>query len=126
MARMGRPIKEIDKEAFEKLCAIMCTQVDIAGFFDVSVDTIERFCQRTYKATFAEIYKSKSAFGKVSLRRKQYEVAMSGNVPLLIWLGKQHLGQTEKQTVEILDEAADEFESQSSEKILQFIKGART
>ena len=29
----------------------------------------------------------------MSLRRKQKEVAMNGSVPMLIWLGKQHLGQ---------------------------------
>lgn len=89
-------LKEIDQAQFEKLCAILCTEEDIAGFFSVSVDTIERWCKRTYKQTFAEVYKKKSATGRVSLRRKQYEVAMGGNVGMLIWLGKQFLGQRDK------------------------------
>ena len=33
---------------------------------------------------------------KKALEEKQYEVAMEGNVQMLIWLGKQHLGQSEK------------------------------
>ena len=33
---------------------------------------------------------------KKALEEKQYEVAMEGNVQMLIWLGKQHLGQTDK------------------------------
>lgn len=33
---------------------------------------------------------------KVNLFAKQYEIAMEGNVTLLIWLGKQYLGQTDK------------------------------
>ena len=37
---------------------------------------------------------------KNSLREKQYDVAMSGNVSMLIWLGKQVLGQSDKQEVE--------------------------
>lgn len=34
---------------------------------------------------------------KKALEEKQYEVAMEGNVQMLIWLGKQHLGQTDKE-----------------------------
>ena len=33
---------------------------------------------------------------KKRLKRKQIEVAMSGNVAMLIWLGKQYLDQSEK------------------------------
>ena len=31
----------------------------------------------------------------MSLRRKQYELALEGDRTMLIWLGKQHLGQSE-------------------------------
>jgi hypothetical protein len=92
---MGRKQIEISRSDFENLCAIWCTLEDIAGWFDCSADTIERWCKRTYQATFAETYKKKSAKGAVSLRRKQFELAQKGNVGLLIWLGKQHLGQRE-------------------------------
>lgn len=96
MAKMGRPKKVIDKKQFEGMCAIFCTLNEIAGLFDCSEDTIERWCKRTYKETFAEVYKKKSAMGKMSLRRVQYETAMSGNTSLMIWLGKQYLGQSDK------------------------------
>ena len=77
---MGRPRKEIDFEQFEKLCALLCTLSDIAGWFRVSEDTIETRVKEHYNATFSEVYKKHSAIGKVSLRRKQYEIAMDGNV----------------------------------------------
>lgn len=96
MARVGRPQKNISKDQFEKLCGIFCTLNEIASFFDVSEDTIERWCKRTYKVNFADVFKMKSAMGKISLRRKQFEIANNGNVPLLIWLGKQYLGQADK------------------------------
>ena len=32
----------------------------------------------------------------VELRKKQFEMAMDGNVQMLIWLGKQYLGQSDK------------------------------
>jgi len=56
--------------------------------------------------TFAEYYKKESASGKMSLRRAQWTRALGtkdvqgnykndGSVPMLIWLGKQYLGQAE-------------------------------
>ena len=32
---------------------------------------------------------------RVALKKKQFQMAMNGNVPMLIHLGKQYLGQTE-------------------------------
>ena len=90
----GRPRKEINKENFEKLCQYQCTEVEIAGFFDCSEDTIERWCKRTYNCTFAEIYKKKSAGGKISLRRAQFKLAEK-NASMAIFLGKNYLGQTD-------------------------------
>ena len=34
-----------------------------------------------------------------SLRAKQFELAMRGNPTMLVWLGKQELGQTDRQQV---------------------------
>jgi hypothetical protein len=96
MSKLGRPRKEIDWEQFDKLCSLQCTLVEIAGWFDCSEDTIERRVEEEYRVTFAEHYKKRSAKGKMSIRRKQFDVAMSGNVTMLIWLGKQFLGQKDK------------------------------
>lgn len=92
MARTGRPKKEIDPEVFEGLCRIQCTLQEIASFFKCSEDTIERWCKRTYKVTFADAYKKYSASGKISLRRAQLKLAEK-NATMAIWLGKQYLGQ---------------------------------
>ncbi len=100
MAKTGRPQKEIDKDTFEKLCALFCTQNDIADFFECSIDTVSRWCQRTYGTTFADIYPKKQAKGKISLRRYQFESAQKGNATMQIWLGRQYLGQTDRQEIE--------------------------
>lgn len=100
---MGRPRKEIDQKLFEKLCGIFCTEEEIAGVFDCSVDTIERWCKRTYHESFAEIYKKKNATGKMSLRRNQMKLS-ERNAAMAIWLGKQYLGQ--KDYVEVADPEA--------------------
>lgn len=98
MARTGRPKKEIDETQFTKLCGLQCTEEEIAGFFDCSVDTIERWCKRELKETFAEAFKKRSVGGKVSLRRYQFELAKK-SAAMAIWLGKQYLGQTDKQDI---------------------------
>lgn len=91
----GRPRKEIDKSLFEKLCGLQCTKEEIAGVVEVSEDTVERWCKRTYKATFSEVYKKFSAKGKMSLRRLQFKLAEK-SASMAIFLGKQYLGQTDK------------------------------
>jgi hypothetical protein len=49
---------------------------------------------------FSEYYRLKASVGKISLRRKQYSIAQEGNVTMLIWLGKNWLGQTDKLDIE--------------------------
>ena len=89
---MARPRKEIDKESFEKLCALMCTLSEIASFFNVSDDTIERWCVRTYGKSFADVYKKYCGKGKIALRR--YQMQLAEKYPAMaIFLGKQYLGQ---------------------------------
>lgn len=97
---MARPRIEIDQKQFEQLCSIQCTKEEIAGFFGCSEDTIERWCRREYKDCFAVVFKQKRGLGKISLRRSQFRMAET-NPTMAIWLGKQFLGQTEKQEVAV-------------------------
>ena len=97
----GRPRKELNQETFEGLCEIQATLEEIAGVLRVSEDTVERWCKRTYELGFADAHKKFSATGKTSLRRYQFDLAKKGNATMLIWLGKQYLGQTDKPTDEL-------------------------
>lgn len=98
MARTGRPKIAINWEDVDKLCGLACTRDEISAFIGVSNDTLERAIKRKFKLTFAAYYEQKSALGNVSLRRKQFEAAQNGDRTMLIWLGKQRLGQSEKMT----------------------------
>lgn len=89
---MARPRKEIDKDQFEKLCGLQCTLEEIAGWFQCSPDTIERWSKRTYGIGFADAFKRFSQSGKISLRRYQFKIAEK-NAAMAIFLGKQYLGQ---------------------------------
>ena len=97
---MARPRIDIDQKQFEQLCSIQCTKEEIAGFFNCSEDTIERWCKREYKESFAVVFAQKRGVGKISLRRSQFRMAET-NPTMAIWLGKQYLGQREQQEISI-------------------------
>jgi hypothetical protein len=48
---------------------------------------------------FPEYFEQSRCVGKAALRRRQFQSAMDGNPTMLIWLGKNWLGQTDKQEV---------------------------
>lgn len=100
---MGRPRIDIDMDQFKKLCAIQCTLAEISSWFKCSEDTVERWCKRELKMTFADAFKTWSADGKISLRRIQFRMAET-NVSMAIWLGKQYLGQKDQQDVVVTAE----------------------
>jgi ubiquinone biosynthesis protein UbiJ len=41
------------------------------------------------------------AFAKPKLRKAQFDCALGGNATMLIWLGKQYLGQIDKQEMKV-------------------------
>ena len=90
---MGRPKLEIDEGLVVQLAKIHCTHTEIAAVVGCSVDTLTR--------RFADIIEKAREDGKSSLRRAQWKAALSGDRTLMIWLGKQHLGQNDKQQHEV-------------------------
>lgn len=90
----GRPKKEIDKETFEKLCGLQCTEEEICSFLDVTDKTLTNWCRKTYNKNFSEVFRIKRGTGKIALRRSQFKLAET-NSTMAIWLGKQYLGQSD-------------------------------
>jgi hypothetical protein len=81
-----------------ELASIGCTIQEIAQVTKVSIDTIKRRFHADYEYGMASM--------RQSLRRKQYQKAMEGNVGMLVWLGKNYLGQADKVEQTIKDEEA--------------------
>lgn len=90
-------LTHIDKKQFEQLCRMFCTKSEIAAVFGIDPDTVTAWCQRTYGMNFKEVYAIYgTGQGKVALRRKQWERVNAGSDTMLIWYGKNYLGQTDK------------------------------
>lgn len=92
---MARPRFEIDWDLVNKLGHIMCTVKEIASILGCSSSKLEK------DEEFMQVYKKALDEGKMSLRRQQYQLAMKGNCTMLIWLGRQYLGQTDKVESEV-------------------------
>lgn len=89
---MGRPKIEINERIVLGLAKILCTNEEIAAVVECHPDTlVDRF---------SDLLKKGREQGKASLRREQYRLAVKGNPTMLIWLGKNHLGQSDKVQVE--------------------------
>lgn len=125
---MARKIP-INWDDVEKLCSLHCTGEEIAAFLKISYDTLERRIKSDFKMTFAEYYKKYSSSGKLSLRRKQFEMALKGNISMLIWLGKQYLDQADRQeltgrdgkSIKVESSQQFDFSEMSDEEVRQFI-----
>ena len=85
--KVGRPKIELDEDLLLKLATIHCTMKEMADIMGCSEDTL--------KNNFSGIIDKGKAEGKMRLRRKQVEVAMQGSAPMLIWLGKNLLSQSD-------------------------------
>jgi len=94
----GRPKKIFDQRMFEELCELQCTKDEICAILDCDEKTLTRWCKEIYNEGFSDIYKSKSACGRKSLRRYQFNLAKT-SAAMAIWLGKQQLGQVDKQQI---------------------------
>ena len=99
MANGGRPKKPIDWKEAEKLCSIQCSELEIADWFYVSVDTLSRRLKEEKNASFAEFFTLHRVKGKIALRRNLFK--LSERYPqAAIFLAKNWLGMSDKQELE--------------------------
>jgi IS30 family transposase len=112
----------MDWEEVNKLCRIGATHEEIAAHLDVSEDTLCRAAKRDHKMNFADYIKKNSQNLRLSLRRAQYKAAIEeGNTTMLIWMGKQYLGQCDTQKIES-EVRLEDRRRHSPEEIIEELK----
>jgi len=105
----GRKRKEVRKigieEIITEMASIGATNKEIAEFIGISDDTLVRNYENF-------LLKGRSKL-KIKLRRKIIEVALRGNVAMLIFLAKNFLQMTdeEKQKIEVRIKTIDKIEN---------------
>ena len=83
----GENKRVIDPKEVEKLASIGMKNSEIAEYLDIDDSTLGYNFKQ-------ELAKGRHNL-KVSLRKAQISVALGGSVPMLIWLGKNILGQSD-------------------------------
>ena len=103
MAKMGRKPKVIDKDKFEKMCAIQCTGEEISAVLGVSPDTLCSWCKKTYDGkTFSEVFAEKRQVGFYSLRSSGWKMKDS-NPRIMELLMAKYLGIAPQKNISIED-----------------------
>jgi hypothetical protein len=85
--QVGRGLKRrvVPPEDIYKLAQTGATDREIARWFDINEETL--------RYNFQDIIEKGREDLKQSLRKAQIKLALSGNATMLIWLGKNMLGQ---------------------------------
>lgn len=87
----------IDWGAVAEMAKMMMTAREIERVLGVSDETLRGACRRDLDMNLGTYLKRESEGGKLLLRKKQFEVAVEkGDRTLLIWLGKNYLGQSDQ------------------------------
>ena len=84
---------EFTPEDLEKLALLSHSIEEVAAVFDVAKRTVQRYLK---KRDYADAFERGKGKRRVSLKRAQYQLAMKGNCTMLIWLGKNELGQSDE------------------------------
>ena len=86
---MARPKKyQIDTKQLTSLAKLGCTNIEMGDFFGCSPDLLEK--------SYSEFLIKGRAEQKMRLRQLQWKACESGNVTMLIFLGKNMLGQQDR------------------------------
>lgn len=112
--------EKIDEETVMRLALVGCTYEEIAVITGLDKSTVRR--------RFAHAIRIGHKGLQMSLKRKQIQMAMKdgsrGQLSMLMWLGKQYLGQKDKVEQTILDETRDDmFNDVSDDTISDYLSG---
>ena len=92
--KLGRPKLDIDAEKVEMLSSFGCSTVEIAKLHNCDEQTI----RTRFKP---EIQRGRESM-KIKLRQLQWKTAEQGSNAMLIFLGKQYLGQSDRNELELV------------------------
>lgn len=94
---MSRPEIYIDWKKVDELMMAGCMGTEVAAYFGMHPDTFYKRVQDKYEVGFSEYSAKMKSSGEALLRAQQYKKALGlcdkGDNTLLIWLGKNRLGQ---------------------------------
>jgi hypothetical protein len=98
---MGRKKANIDWGKVDQMLMAGCNGVEVAASIGIHPDTLYLRCEEDNNMGFSQYSAAKKASGDRLLKMKQFDLAVKGDRTMLVWLGKQRLGQSDKKTSDI-------------------------
>lgn len=93
-----------ERDLFKKLCSIFCTRSEVCSVMGIDPKTLNRLIDENFRdevnpgaerITFSDAFERFSGDGRAAIRRAQLTAALDGDKTMLIWLGKNYLGQSD-------------------------------
>jgi hypothetical protein len=92
--RRGPQPRWVDPDQLEKLAAFGCTIQEVATLFGFKSRTSIK--TRIRREPWKSAWQRGQGRARIALRQAQWRAAEAGDSTMLIWLGKQYLGQTDQ------------------------------
>lgn len=110
--------------AWDQLEAMLpwSTEEEVCEHIGISHATLHRHITKKYGINFEKLKAKRRKALFNNLLNKQYQVAMTGNVTMLIWLGKQYLEQKEPVSLEVKDNRTEISLSYDKQAVIDGIK----
>jgi len=109
--------KEINWEMVELYVKSGCKQIDICKKFHIDEDTLRARVKEKYDMEWSAFSASLLSEGDMLIAAQQFQKAMKGFWPALLWLGKIRLGQREPELLNQL--AANQTHLDQSHRIME-------
>lgn len=93
---MGRKKISIDWDKVDRYLQAQCSAVGIASILGIHERTLYGRCETDKNMLFTDYAQQKRGEGQELIRMKQFKLAMEEDKIMLIWLGKQYLGQSDR------------------------------
>lgn len=96
---MGRKKIEIDWQVVDNYLMAGADGTEVAAAIGINPETLYDRCVEVHKTDFSDYKATKRAKGDSLIRVKQYDLAVKGDRSMLVWLGKNRLGQSDKKEI---------------------------
>jgi len=114
---MARPQKPINWDVVELFLKSGCKQNKICEHLGLSTDCIQRRVKEKYGMDYTALADKLRSEGELMIEAQQFQKAMKGYWPALLWLGKVKLGQREPDQAQSL--AANQPQIDQSHRIME-------
>jgi len=112
----GRPKKIINWDEVDYLLEADCEGTEIAAHLGMHRNVLYERCKTEKKCNFSEYLQEKKSKGNSLIKVKQFEAAVKDkDKTMLVWLGKQRLGQKDKQELDATNKNTIEYKNVSKQ-----------